>query len=62
VPRKKRETHQQEEQIAEDHPLVRHVTGKAGQAGAELEAGEDQLVQRDRHQAGQRHLQSVVVE
>ena len=38
------------------------VPGQAGQAGAVLEAGEAELVERDGGEAGQRHLQRVVVE
>jgi hypothetical protein len=62
MPRQQGETDQQAEQVGEQHPLVGHVHAEAGEAGAGLEAGEHDLVGGDRHQAGQRHLQYVVVE
>ena len=60
--REQRKAHQQQEQVGEDHPLVLQVRGEARQAGAVLEAGEAELVERDGGKPGQRHLQRVVVE
>ena len=48
MPRQQRKAHQQQEQVREDHPLVLQVQRKPGEAGAELEAGERELVDRDR--------------
>ena len=62
VPGQDRKAHQQQEQVREDHPFVLHVQAEAGQSGAELEAGEDQLVQDDRGEAGERDLKRAVVE
>ena len=56
MPRQDRKAHQQQEQVREDHPFVLHVQAEAGQSGAELEAGEDQLVEDDRGEAGERDL------
>ena len=39
-----------------------HVQGEAGEAGAELEARECQLVDRDRSEPRQRHRERVMVE
>ena len=58
---KQREAHQQQEQIREDHPFVLHVQREAGQAGAEFEAGENVLVERDHGKAGERDRQGVMV-
>jgi hypothetical protein len=62
VPRQQCEADQQAEQVGQQHPFVRHVRAETGDAGAGLEAGEHDLVGGDRHQAGQRHLQYVVME
>ena len=61
MPRQQRKAHQQQEQVGEDHPLVLHVQREAGEPGAELEAGEDELVERDRRKPGQRDLQRVMM-
>ena len=60
--RQDREAHQQQEQVREDHRLVLHVQREAGEASAELEAGEDELVDDDGGEPGERHLQRLVVE
>ena len=39
-----------------------HVQREAGQTGAEFEAGENDLVERDRGKAGERDRQRVMVE
>ena len=62
MPREQREAHQQQEQIGEDHPLVPHMQRKAAEAGAELEAGEGELVGDDGGEAGERDLQGVLME
>ena len=62
MPRQERKAHQQQEQVGEDHPLVLHVQGEAGQPGAELEAGEDELVDDDRGEPGERDLQRLVMQ
>ena len=62
VAREQREAHQQQEQVGQDHPFVLHVQREAGEAGAEFEAGEDQLVERDDRKPGQRDVQRVMVE
>jgi hypothetical protein len=62
MPRQQGETDQQAEQVHEQHPFVRHVGAEAGQADAELEAGEQDLVAGDDGEAGERDLQHVVVE
>ena len=62
VVREQREAEQQAEQVGEDHPLVRHVGRQAAEAGARLEAGEDELVEDDGREAGERDLQRVAVE
>ncbi len=56
------EAQQQAEQIDQHHPFVAHVRAEAGDTGAVLEAGEDELVGRDGGQPRERHLQRVVVE
>ena len=61
MPRQQRESHQQQEQVGEDHPLVLQVQREAGQPGAELEAGEGELVERDRRQPGQRDCERVMM-
>ena len=62
VAREQGKAHEQEEQVGEDHGLVRHVLDEARQAGAVLEARKAQLVERDGGETGQGHLQRVVVE
>ena len=58
MPRQQCETHEEQEQVRENHPLVLHVQGEPGEAGAELEARERELVDRDRREPGQRDLQA----
>ena len=52
MPREQRKSHQQQEQVREDDPLVLHVQREAGEPGAGLEARERELVERDRRKAG----------
>ena len=59
--RQQREAEQQAEQVGEDHPLVQHVQPEAAQSRAGLESGKTKFVERDHGQAGERHLQRVVV-
>ena len=62
MPGQQRKPHQQQEQIGERDPLMRHVVAEAGQARTVLEAGEDQFVDDDRGKAGQRDLKRLVME
>ena len=56
------QSHQQQEQIGERDPLMRHVMGKAIEARAVLEAGKYQFVGDDRGKAGQGDLKRLVME
>lgn len=56
------EAHQQQEQVRQDHPLVLHVPSQAGEPGAELEAGEDELVEEDCSEPRQRDLKRSMME
>ena len=47
MPGQQRKPHQQQEQVAERDPLMRHVVAEAAEAGAVFEAGEDELVDDD---------------
>ena len=60
--REQRKPHQQQEQVGQDHPFVLHVQREAGEPGAEFEAGENELVERDGRKPGQRDVERVVVE
>jgi hypothetical protein len=60
--REQRKAEQQPQQIREDYPLVVHVPDEALEAGAGLEAGEDQLVDRDRRETGQRNGKRLMME
>ena len=62
MPGQQRKPHQQQEQIGERDPLMRHVVAEAGQARTVLEAGEDQFVDDDRGKAGERDLKRLVME
>jgi hypothetical protein len=62
MPGQQRKADQQAQQVGEQHPFVGHVHAESRDAGAGLEPGEHDLVGGDRHQAGQGHLQHVVVE
>jgi hypothetical protein len=62
VARQDREPHQQQEQVRKDHRFVLHVQHEAGEADAEFEAGENQLVEDDRGQPAERDLQRLVME
>jgi len=57
-----REAEQQAEQITEHHPFMLQVDRQSTEPGAKLEAGEQQFVNGDRGQPGQRDLQGVVVQ
>ena len=62
MPRQQRKAHQQQKQVRQNHRLVLHVQAEAGEPGAGLETGEDQLVEHDRGKARQRDLQRLVME
>ena len=63
VPRQQRESHQQQEQVGEDHPLVPQVQrASPAMPGPSLKPVNSELVSRDDGEAGQRDLQRVVVE
>jgi hypothetical protein len=59
--REQRKAHQQQKQVRKDHPFMLHVEREAKEPGAEFEAGERELVERDRGKAGQRDLQRVMM-
>src|SRR5229473_3661386 len=61
VPRQKRKSHQQQEQISEDDPLMRHVLAEAAQSRTEFESGEDELVDDDGRESGQRDRKRVTM-
>ena len=58
----KRKPHQQTEQIRQDHPLVLEVQRETFEARTGLEAREDEFVEGHHRQAGQRDIQSLVME
>ena len=62
MPRQEREAHQEQEQVGEDHPFVLEVQAEAGEAGAVFEAGEQELVERDGREPGERDCERVMVE
>ena len=62
VPGQKRKSHQQQEQIGEHDPFVRHMLAKAAESRAEFESGEGQLVDNDRCKPGQRDRKRVTME
>ena len=62
MPGQQRKSHQQQEQVAERDPLMRHVVAEAAEAGAVFEAGEDELVDDDDGKARQRDLKRLVME
>ena len=47
-----RKSHQQQEQIGQRDPLMRHVVAEAAEAGAVFEAGEDEFVDDDHGKPG----------
>jgi hypothetical protein len=57
-----RESEQQQQQVAQDHPLVDQVHPQPRQARTGLEPGEAELVEDDDCQARQRDAEGVVVE
>src|SRR5688572_22802127 len=59
---KERKAEQQPEQVGEDDPFVRHVKRESAQPGAGLEAGEGELVEHDRGEAGQRDGEDMAME
>ena len=62
MPGQQRKAHQEQEQIGERDPLMRHVVAEAGQARTVFETGEDQFVGDDRGKAGQRDFKRLVME
>ena len=60
--RQDRETHQQQEQVRQHHPLVLDVQRKAAEAGAGFESRERELVEDDGGEAGERDLERAVME
>ena len=61
VAREDGEAHQQAQQVRDHHPLVAQMTDEAGEAGAALEAGENDLVGGDHHRPTGGHRQRVAV-
>ena len=62
MPRQDCKAHQQQEKVGEDDPLVLHLQRKAAQSLALSEPGEEQLVDGDHGEPGQRNLQRLVME
>ena len=62
MPGQQRKAHQEQEQIGERDPLMRHVVAEAGEAGAVLETGEDEFVHDDRGKAAEGDLKRLVME
>jgi len=62
MPGQQRKPHQEQEQIGERDPLMRHMVAEAVQARTVLEPGKDQFVDDDRGKAGQRDFQRLVME
>src|SRR5215204_1311023 len=62
MPGQQRKPHQQQEQIGERDPLMRHVVAETAEARTVLEAGEDQFVDDDRSEAAKRDLKRLVME
>src|SRR5713226_2579481 len=62
VPGQKCKSHQQQEQIGQHHPFVRHMLAKAAESRAEFESGEGQLVNNDGGEPRQRHRKRVTME
>jgi hypothetical protein len=61
MPGQQRKPHQEQEQIAERDPLMRHMMAEAGEARAVFEPGEDQFVDDDRGEPGQRDGERVMM-
>ena len=59
---KQREAEQQAEKVGEDHPFVQHVQRKTFHPRAGLEPREGELVEHDRAEADESHLQRVMME
>ncbi len=62
MPRQDCKAHQQQEKVGEDDPLVMDLQHKAAQSLALSEPGEEQLVDGDYGEPGQRNLQRLVME
>ena len=62
MPGKQGKAGEQAEQVGDNDPFVAEMANQAGNPGAGLETGEHDLVQADCCQAGQCHVQRVVVE
>ena len=62
MPRQQRKTHQQQEQVREDHPFVLQVPGETRQAVAELEAREREFVEGDRRKSRERDFERAMME
>src|SRR6266550_4505630 len=60
--RQQSETHEQAKKVRKDDPLVADVRYKSNHAGTGLEAGESDFIDRDRHQAGERHTHGMMME
>ena len=56
-----RKTGEQAEQVGNRHPFMTKMPGKTSHADTGLEAGKNDLVQADREQPGQRHVQRGMV-
>jgi hypothetical protein len=56
------ETHQQQKQVGEDHPLVVKLEHQAGQALALSEARKQELVKCNGYEPSQSHLKCLMVE
>jgi hypothetical protein len=59
MPREDREAHQQQKKVGEDHPFVLPMRRQAGETRAKLEAGEDELVDRDDRKTRERHAKEL---
>src|SRR6266404_7979600 len=55
-------SHQQQEQIGQRDPFMRQVLTEAAKSGTILKAGEDQLVDGDGSESGQRDRKRVMME
>ena len=61
VPRQDCKAHQQQEQVGQGHPLVVHLQHETAESLALPEPGEEQLVDGDHREPGQRDLQRLVM-
>jgi hypothetical protein len=62
MPRQRRESDQQAEQVGDDDPLVLQMREQTGQSGSFAESGDEEPVRRDHEQAGKRDRERVPVQ